>query len=199
MVKRSHSGRRPGPTATQAAIEDSARKLFAEHGYDRTTVRQVAKNAGVDPGLVTYFFGTKWELFLAVVEPVADMAALIDGVVSGDHATAGRRLATAIIEILADEARRRSMVSMIRAATSEPEAAKLVRQFLTCNILQPIAERLGAEDAAYRASLVMSQISGYAMANSIVGLEPLTGHPRARVAADLGDTLQRYLLGPLEP
>ncbi len=198
-AERRRTGRRPGSTSTQAAIEDTARKLFAELGYDRTSVRQVAKSAGVDPGLVTYFFGTKWKLFLAVVELTVDPAVLIDAVVRGDQATAGLRLATAIIDILDDEVRRRPMVSMLRAATSEPEAANLVRQFLTHNVLQPIAERLGADDAAYRASLVMSQIVGFALARNVVALAPLAGHPRERVTADLGATLQRYLLGQLQP
>ncbi len=199
MSRRSHSGRRPGPTTTKWAIEDSARKLFAELGYDRTSVRQVARCAGVDPGLVTYFFRSKWELFLAVVELPVDPAVLIDSVVSGDQATAGLRLATAMIDILDDEVRRRPMVGMMRAAMSEPEAAKLVREFLTRNVVQPLAERLGADDAAYRASLCMSQIVGLTVARYIIALEPMASYPRERVAADLAATLQRYLLGQLQP
>ena len=35
------------------------------------------------------------------------------------------------------------------------------------------------------------------LARYIIGIEPLASHPRERVAADLGATLQRYLLGEL--
>lgn len=86
---------------------------------------------------------------------------------------------------------------MIRAATSEPEAARLVRDFLTRNLLLPIAQRLEADHPEYRAGLVMSQIVGFTLARYIVGIEPLATHPRELVAADLGTTLQRYLLGEL--
>lgn len=193
-----HTGRRPGATTTRELIEDAARKQFAENGYDRTSIRSIARQAGVDPGLVKHFFGTKWELFLTVVELPLDPPTLIETVVAGDQALVGRRLATAIVEILDDECRRRPMLSMIRAATSEPAAAALVRDFLTRNVLQPIAERLGVPDAEYRAGLVMSQIVGFSMAGYVVALEPLANRSRESVIASLAVTFQHYLRGELE-
>jgi AcrR family transcriptional regulator len=199
VVKRAHTGRRPGRTTTRALIEDTARKHFAERGYDRTSIRSIARQAGVDPGLVTHFFGTKIELFLTVVDPAVDPATLIEAVTTGDQAYAGRRLADIVVDILDDEVRRRPMLSMVRAATSAPEAAGPVRDFLTRNVLQPIAERLGADDADYRASLVMSQIVGFTIARYVIALEPLATRARDRVIADLAATFQRYLLGELDP
>jgi AcrR family transcriptional regulator len=180
-------------------IEESARKMFAELGYERTSLRQVGLHAGVDPGLVRHYFGKKRDLFLAVVELPVDPAAIIDMVVSGDHDTAGLRLAHVILDLLEDEVRRQPMMGMIRAATGEPEAARLVREFLTRNIIAPIAKRLGSADADYRAGLVMSQIVGFALAGYVVAIEPLASRPRHCVAADLGATFQRYLLGELNP
>lgn len=119
--------------------------------------------------------------------------------VSGDPDTTGLRLATILLDVLDDDVRRRPMVGMMRAATSEPEAARLVRDFLTHNVLIPIAERLEVDDAHYRAGLVMSQIAGVTLARYIVGIQPLTTQPRERLAADLGATLQRYLRGELSP
>lgn len=196
-ARRVHAGRRPGTTTTRALIEDAARKQFAEQGYDRTSIRSVAKQAGVDPALVTHFFGKKWELFLAVVELVIDPPTLIETVVTGDQSLVGLRLANALVDILDDESRRGRMLSMMRAATSEPAAAVLVRDFLTRNVLQPIADRLGVPDSEYRAALVMSQVVGFTMARYIVGLEPLAKRPRDRVIADLAATFQRYLRGEL--
>jgi len=192
-----HTGRRPGPNSTRGLIADTARKQFAELGYDRTSMRQVAIEAEVDPALVTHYFGTKLNLFLAVVELPVDPAALIEYVVGGAPDDAGVRLATVLLGVLEDEVRRRPMVGMLRAATAEREAARLVRDFLTRNMLVPIARRLDAEDPEYRAGLAMSQIAGMTLARYIVGIEPLASQPRERVAADLGVTLQRYLLGEL--
>ncbi|EUA15286.1 bacterial regulatory s, tetR family protein [Mycobacterium kansasii 732] len=193
-----HTGRRPGLNVTRGLIADIARKQFAALGYDRTSMRQVALEANVDPGLVAHYFGTKLDLFLAVVELPIDPVALIDYVVGGDAtASAGQRLAQVVLDVLDDEVRRRPMVGMIRAATAEPEAARLVRDFLTRNLLVPIAHRLEADDPEYRAGLVMSQIAGMTLARYIIGIEPLASRPTERVAADLGVTLQRYLLGEL--
>ncbi|MFC7104357.1 TetR family transcriptional regulator [Nonomuraea rubra] len=52
---------------TEGKILDAARSLFAELGYERTTIRAVAKAAGVDPALVMQYFGNKQRLFQQAV------------------------------------------------------------------------------------------------------------------------------------
>ncbi|WP_323844087.1 TetR/AcrR family transcriptional regulator [Microbulbifer magnicolonia] len=49
-------------------ILDAAEELFALHGYDGVTLRQIANLAGVDVALTSYYFGPKQELFNAVLE-----------------------------------------------------------------------------------------------------------------------------------
>lgn len=49
-------------------ILDAAEALFAEHGYDGVTLRQIATRAGVDVALASYHFGKKLALFHAVFE-----------------------------------------------------------------------------------------------------------------------------------
>lgn len=51
----------------KAVILDAAEALFAHHGFYGVTTRQVAKEAGVDTALIHYYFGTKRELFDAVL------------------------------------------------------------------------------------------------------------------------------------
>src|SRR3954467_7363828 len=57
---RSRADQRRG---TEARILAAARDRFAESGYQRTTIRSVAALAGVDPGLVMHYFGSKAGLF----------------------------------------------------------------------------------------------------------------------------------------
>lgn len=52
------------------AIVAAALKLILRNGYDHTTLSQVAAQAGVSKGLVSYYFATKDELFLAVLERI---------------------------------------------------------------------------------------------------------------------------------
>jgi len=51
---------------TRAAILDAADRLFAEHGYVRTRLSDVAAAAGVSPATVKLVFGTKPELLLSL-------------------------------------------------------------------------------------------------------------------------------------
>ena len=61
-------GRRPAGSGTREAILAAASRAFAEQGYPRTTLRGIARDAGVDTRLVTHYFGSKQDLFIAVVE-----------------------------------------------------------------------------------------------------------------------------------
>ena len=42
----------------------AAKKLFAKHGYDATSVRQICEEAGANVALVSYYFGGKESVFL---------------------------------------------------------------------------------------------------------------------------------------
>src|ERR1700749_5315475 len=51
--------------AIRSTILATARSQFGDHGFERTTIRSVASEAGVAPALVMHYFGSKAELFAA--------------------------------------------------------------------------------------------------------------------------------------
>ena len=55
-------------TRSRAAILDAAERLFAERGYDATSLHDVGAAAGVSRGTPGYFFGSKPDLYQAVLE-----------------------------------------------------------------------------------------------------------------------------------
>jgi AcrR family transcriptional regulator len=57
---------------------DVALALFAEHGYDGTSTRQIATAAGVTEGLIFKYFPTKRDLLRAVIERHAPCPEAID-------------------------------------------------------------------------------------------------------------------------
>src|SRR5690242_912334 len=91
-------GRPRGKTDTRNVILGAARRLFADTGYDKTSVRDVAAAAGVDPAMIRHYFGSKVELFRATMgwpfEP-ADIAARIT---TGDRGDIGVRLTRVFFE-----------------------------------------------------------------------------------------------------
>lgn len=56
------------PESRPAEILKAAFAVFAEAGYERTTIADVGRRAGVSPALVVHYFGTKAELFAAVIQ-----------------------------------------------------------------------------------------------------------------------------------
>ncbi len=159
-------------------------------------MRQVALEAGVDPTLVTHFYGDKQRLFVEVVELPFDPAAVLPVLLAGPRRDLGRRLTDFVLGILEDPDGRDRVLGLVRAATSEPEAARLVRDLLTKELLVPLAATIDDDEAEYRAGLVMSQIVGLTIARYIVAVEPLASTPVTQVCADIAPTLQRYLTRP---
>jgi AcrR family transcriptional regulator len=191
------SGRRPGDSGTRDAIRAAAARQFAELGFDRTSLRSIAREAGVDQKLVAYFFGTKQQLFVEVVRFPFEPAVMVPVVFGGDRESVGERVARFIVSVLDDPEARQPLVGLVRAAASEPEAARMVRELLAREVIARIVEALGVDDADVRASLVGSQIVGLLMARHIVGLEPLVSLPTEQVVAAIAPNLQRYLVEPL--
>lgn len=56
-----------GPAATKDRILDAAEALFMEHGFEATSLRLITTKAGVNLAAVNYHFGSKEELFQAVL------------------------------------------------------------------------------------------------------------------------------------
>ncbi len=65
-------GRRPERTrdraAKQQALLSAAKRLFAQRGYDATTTREIAAQAGCAEGLIHRYFKGKAGLFLALIQ-----------------------------------------------------------------------------------------------------------------------------------
>ena len=92
-------GRRAGPTRTRESILDAARSAFAANGYDATSIRLVARSAGVDPALVHHFFVNKSGLFAAAAELPIDPEAFVTALLAGPRSTLGARLVRAVVEL----------------------------------------------------------------------------------------------------
>src|SRR3954449_9802715 len=151
-------GRRPGDSGTREAIVEAARRQFSELGYDRASLRSIAVEAGVDPSLVVHFHGSKQQLFLAGVELPFPPHEGLPGILAGDPGEVGLPLARFLAGLLESEEGRRRVTGLIRAAATEPEAARLVRDLVSRELLGRLTAHLGAPDAALRASLVSAQV-----------------------------------------
>lgn len=87
--QRPRRGRRPGASGTRQAILDAARARFSRDGYAAATIRKIAADAGVDATLVMHFFGSKDELFGAVMSITPNALSRIAGAFQGPEHSRG--------------------------------------------------------------------------------------------------------------
>jgi AcrR family transcriptional regulator len=192
------TGRRPGASDTREQIAVAARSLFAELGYERTSFRRIAAAAGVDPALVVHFYGTKEELFRQVMALPPAVAEALERVAEGPRETAGRRLAEVIVGALENPGSRTIVLGRIRCATTHPDAAALVRETVTRDLVR-LTSALTADRPDTRAVLVGATVVGIAVARHVVLVEPLASMSPQDVIELVAPTFQRYLVEPLEP
>ena len=190
------SGRRPGDSGTRTAILDAARESFGASGYAGTTIRGIARTAGVDPALVHRFFGSKESLFGASLALPFDPAELIPTILAGGPDGLGERLIRTLIGIWDATPGQGPMLALLRSAVAD-EAAASLREFVTRALFAPLAEAVGADQPELRASLVGSQVIGLSVARYVVRLEPLASATPDELAPALGRTIDAYLTGPL--
>ena len=155
---------------TREAMLIAARERFANENYENVGLRDVARDVGVDVALVGRYFGSKEELFKKAlrgdeaqkfeVEGGAKnlpsyLASLVDGKddkVIGEHA--------------------KSLLIMLRSASS-PAAAKIVREAIREDVLDPIAASLHGDCADARAGLSLAILMGTTVLRAIMGVHPL--------------------------
>lgn len=162
--------RRRDAQATRAAILEAAKGQFAQFGYDRAVLRDIAGEAGVDVALIKRYFGGKEGLFTEALRAAFRMEKL-----DWDKATFPHEMA----EMMADtpqSARVDSFQFLLRAATS-PTTAPLLNVALQERFLAPIREWLGGEDAQARARVLAATFIGFLVERLIRG-EPLRGRER---------------------
>lgn len=93
-------GRRSGGAdSTRELILAAARRLFAEHGFEGTSLREVARDAQVDPAMVHHFFSSKDELFAASVELPAEPNDVLAGVEDQDPSERGEAIVRAVLRL----------------------------------------------------------------------------------------------------
>ncbi|MFD3612930.1 TetR family transcriptional regulator [Streptomyces atroolivaceus] len=188
----SRTARSTGPDA-RARILEAARTEFAERGYDRTSVRGIARAADVDAALVHHYFGTKDEVFAAAVEVSFEPALVIPGILGGPSEDMGERLARYFIGVWENPVSRAPLLAILRSALTHEAAANVLRGFVLCRLLERIAAELDVPDPAFRAELAASHMIGIAIMRYVIRAEPLASVDPEKIIEMVAPTLQRYL------
>ncbi|MDT5136087.1 MAG: hypothetical protein QOD58_349 [Mycobacterium sp.] len=195
------AGRRPGRPAgnsdTRERILTSARELFAINGIDRTSIRAVAKAAGVDAALVHHYYGTKEQLFAAAVHLPIDPMQVIAPMRETPVEELGLKLPFLLLPLW-DSELGAGLIATLRSLISGDEVG-LARSFLQDIIGGEIGSRVDDPPGTgkIRTQFVASQLMGVVMARYIIKVEPFASLPTEQIAQTIAPNLQRYLTGDL--
>jgi AcrR family transcriptional regulator len=190
-------GRRPGRSGAREAILDAARAAFATHAYAQASLRGIARCAGVDPALVSHYFGSKAGLFVAATDWPFDPAESLRATLAGGPDEVGRRLAEFFFSHWSVPGKRVSVLGLFEAAFTDPTVAALLREFFVDEIFVPMLTELGVDQVPLRAGLLASQLHGVILSRYVLDLLSQEASDDATVIAAIAPTLQRYATGPL--
>ncbi|MFE8013971.1 TetR family transcriptional regulator [Streptomyces antibioticus] len=153
---------------TRSAILEAARRRFAAQGFERTTIRAVAADAGIDPSLVMRYYGNKARLFDAALDIDLDLP---------DPSTVPPgALAEAFVRHFlhrweggpADDA----LLLLLRSAVTNERAAQRMRDIFAAQV----APALGAVSAdADQVALISTQLLGLALTRHLLRLPAVVG------------------------
>lgn len=187
-------GRRPGTSSSRQAILDAARARFAEDGY-ATTIRKIAADAGVNPALVMQFFGSKEDLFAAVMSISQGALSRIDQAFDGPEHGLGERVTRAHLTLWeSDPQDSEALMAMLRAAVSTPQAAAQLREFIQVRLLKQLGLRLhNDQDATVRSGLAASMLMGVIVGRRIVQVPALAAEDLESVIRMVAPAIQTVL------
>jgi AcrR family transcriptional regulator len=181
---------------TRDRILGAAREEFSERGYEKTSVRGIAKAAGVDSALVHHYFGTKEQVFEAAVSVAfAPALAAPDAIAEGPLDSVGERLTRFVLGLWENPATRTPLLAIVRSAVNNDTAAAVFRRLISAQLLRRIAGRLDVPDAELRVELAAAQLVGTAMLRYVIKVEPLASADLERIVARLAPVVQGHLTG----
>lgn len=189
----SRTGRRPGTPDTRDAILAIARRGFAVRGYDATSLRDIAAEAKVDPALIIHYFGTKEGLFGAAAGLPDGLSGLLEDLAVLPLHDFTQALVRAYLELIDSDGSRNAILALVRSAVSNENAAAMLREFLTAELLPVIGRLTRHPDAPLRASLVAAQLIGIATQRHVIRLEPLVRASPDEIVALVAPAIEQYL------
>ncbi|WP_063756781.1 TetR/AcrR family transcriptional regulator [Streptomyces sp. NRRL F-5135] len=171
---------------TRRALLGAALGRFAQYGYDGTSVRDIARDAGVDAALVYRYFGSKQALFEAVskgsvlFEPLRCLE--LDGIPEWvcDFVSSGP----------GEDHVPHPLLTILRSSSRE-EAVGRLRDHVTAVFSETFAQRLEGPDAQVRAELLAAWVMGISLLRLAVQSPGLSSAPDS--------ALLPYLRAGIEP
>lgn len=187
--------RRRNALATRTAILASARRAFAESGYDGVGVRDIARAAGVTAMLVNRYFGSKERLFAEVVaDTMASPTILTDHILSAPDP--GDAIAGALVDLTSPGATALDGFLILFHSASSERAAEIAREQIEPHHQKTMTDALSGDLGPERAAVLLSLVAGIQVMRQMIGLTALANADPAVLRTILAPMFRRLIDGP---
>ncbi len=175
---------------------DAAMREFSRRGYAATSVRRVAREAGVNARLVFYYFGSKEALFQECVDRPSlgglDLRPSLD-----EDRRLGHRLTELFITTCDREGRGQDVVLLVQAAlAAETHGRARIERRLVSEVVEPLAGVLDGAARVERAEAAIACLIGVGMCRYVLGIAPLATLSVADVVGLVGPVVEAVLEAP---
>ncbi len=170
-------GRRPGSQSTKKKILDAAIDVFAENGYDKSSLRSITARAGVDVALVKHFFGGKEGLFEAAVIRQAEASLELLSHAQNSDDDPSRRVAEIYVSMWEDDPTSATIRALFRAVLESPQNQERLREVATSYIekaLLPAFQETVGSPSTLRTQTLASELMGLGVTRYILQFPPLS-------------------------
>ena len=178
---------------TRATILKAAQELFAELGYERTTVRDIAARAAIDPALVMRYFGSKDALFARAT--AVDLR--LPDLTRTAPAQFGDRLIRHFLDVWEGPASNGTLTILLRTSASDEDIAAKTRNIFAGQVLPMLARVADPAEVATRAGLIATHLLGLALCRYVLKVPPVVAMTPERIIACFGPLLQQHITGEL--
>lgn len=175
--------------AAKNRIVAAARSVFAEVGYDRATVRQIAERADVVPAMLVRYFGGKAGLFAAAIQFDLVVPSL-DGM---DPRAAGETLIAHFLGRWESGGSGGDLVALLRASVDHPEARERILSIFSDQLSSAVSRVSNVPEGSRTAALIASQMLGLIFCRYVLDIPPLRTISRDDLIRSVGRTLGTYL------
>ncbi|MEU8949362.1 TetR family transcriptional regulator [Streptomyces sp. NPDC048489] len=170
---------------TRAVILEAARRRFATHGFERTTIRAIAADADIDPSMVMRYYGNKAQLFDAALDINLHLPDL--SVVAADERAA--TLVRHFLRIWEQDEANDALVLLLRSAVTNEQAAARMRAIFAAQVAPALAGPGGPKQVA-RAGLASALLLGLALTRYILCIPAVADLSPEQVVATLAPAIR---------
>lgn len=168
------SSSKRGPKADRGHLKDSilnaAARVFATSGFIAATMQSIADEAEVDKKLVHYYFGSKEDLFVAMLERTfnqLDGSTTLAAALKDPKGDGLEHYVTSVLSAFEDPQTGPALISILRSLGTYPPAAKAFMRFISTSVMA-LSGQSTSPHADRRITVMGSQLNGFLTARYLL-------------------------------